>query len=117
MNSLRTRGRRAGFTLVEIMIVVFILGLLVGLAIPNFLKARNTSSAKACMANLRQIQLAKDRWAMDTKALPTAVVTADDIYGKEKYLDEAPTCPVGGTYTIGAVNAHPTCTIEGHVLQ
>lgn len=117
MSRLTTRGRRAGFTLVEIMIVVFILGILVGLAIPNFLKARNTSSAKACMANLRQIQLAKDRWAMDTKALPTAVVTADDIYGSGKYIDQAPTCPVGGTYTIGTVNTKPTCSIEGHVLQ
>ena len=60
------RGRK-GFTLVEIMIVVAIIGLLAAIAIPSFIKARESSQTNACINNLRQIDAAKEQWALANK--------------------------------------------------
>src|ERR1041384_3294247 len=94
------RARR-GFTLVEIMIVVLIIGILLAIAVPNFIKARETSRAKACVANLKQIESAKEQWAMDTKAATNASPGTSDLYGTSNYIRSTPSCPSGGTYTIG----------------
>ena len=59
------RTNKSGFTLVEIMIVVAIIGLLAAIAIPNFVRARQTSQTNACINNLRQLDGAKQQWALE----------------------------------------------------
>lgn len=109
--------RRQGFTLVEIMIVVAIIGLLASLAIPSFMKARQETRRSACINNLRLIDHAKEQWATScNKNLGDVPDMTADI---RPYLRTAPTCPAGGSYTVGAVGTNPVCSLaspEGHVL-
>ena len=72
-------SRKAGFTLVEIMIVVAIIGLLAAIAIPNFVKARNTSQANACINNMRQIDNAIQSFALENNKRDADAVGPDDV--------------------------------------
>ena len=105
-------SRKSGFTLVEIMIVVAIIGLLAAIAIPNFVKARAASQKNACIANLKQIEGAIANWALEAKMQNTDAVDTTQIYGSTNYIRIEPTCPGNGTYTIGNVEDEPTCSLE-----
>ncbi len=105
------KTNRAGFTLVEIMIVVAIIGLLAAIAIPNFVKARTTAQKNACINNLRQIDGAIQQWALELKKDSSATVTETDV---TPYLKNSVVCPSGGvafvdSYTITDVSAQPKC--------
>jgi len=108
---------QSGWTLLEIMIVVSIIGFLAAIAIPNFIRARSTSNEKACINNLRQIDAGAQTWAAENNKKSADAYTLGDI---KDYLQrgKTPECPSGGqygpTFTVGEA---PTCTIGGHVLQ
>lgn len=107
--------RRKGFTLVEIMIVVAIIGLLAAIAIPNFVKARETAQVNACIANLKQIEGAQQVALLDGAAasvdqLSWAILSNNYIKSEphcpsNKALNyivttDPPTCPTGGKHTL-----------------
>ena len=114
-----TMNRRA-FTLVEVMIVVLIVGILSAIAVPNFLKARSTARQKTCINNLKQLETAKEQWAMEKKKSPGDACAMTDIAGAGLHMRFTPVCPLSGTYTPNPVGTNATCSFsaapESHVL-
>ena len=121
-----------GFTLVEIMIVVAIIGIIIAIAVPAFLRARENARGRACQENLSKIDGAKEQYALEyrlsnnaTIVYPTDLITPPgSTAAGSGYLKSAPRCPSGGTYTAGNIGVNPTCSIgsatgvfEQHVLQ
>ncbi len=123
---MKNTTRKAGFTLIEIMIVVAIIGLLAAIAIPNFVRARTQAQTNACINNLRIIDGAKQQWALETKQASTATPTSANL---QPYLGRTgaalPSCPLdsAGAWSssynagIGNLTTNPTCAIStNHVL-
>jgi len=122
------RSTRA-FTLVEIMIVVLIIGILLSIAIPNFISARESSRAKACIDSLSQINSAKIQCSLENKLAidSTATFSLDGATattlgpngnyqlitygGNSNYMRGIPRCPSGGVYSSGTVATPPTCNL------
>ncbi len=111
----------AGFTLVEIMIVVLIIGILLAIAIPNFVKARETARAQSCVANLKQIDSATQQYAMVNRMGATASltgVTVAVLSGANSYIRVTPTCPESGVYALGAnPSLEPYCNISDNTAH
>lgn len=93
-----------------------VIGLLSAIAIPNFVKARQTAQMNACINNLRLIDAAKQQWQLENNKTTNSTPMSVDL---QPYMGPGgiwPTCPAGGTYEINAVNESPTCTIPDHAL-
>jgi prepilin-type N-terminal cleavage/methylation domain-containing protein len=106
--------RAGGFTLVEIMIVVAIIGLLISVAVPKFSKMRSDAQETSCFVQLKQIDNAKEIWATREKRANGQIPTADQL---AEYIDGGiPLCPGGGgEYVINAVGEKATCPTHGNM--
>jgi prepilin-type N-terminal cleavage/methylation domain-containing protein len=119
MELMKRMSKSKGFTLVEIMIVVAIIGIIIAIAVPGFLRARGTSRMRACQENLTKIDGAKEQWALETNASPgDTPAEADLAGGANSILKTFPACPSGFTYTINPLGTDPTCNsgLSGHSL-
>jgi prepilin-type N-terminal cleavage/methylation domain-containing protein len=108
-------SRKSGFTLVEIMIVAAIIGLLAAIAIPNFVKARVTSQANACINNLRQLDSAMQQYAIENRLDISSPYTISALrpYIRLDSTSNIPSCPASGIYSPGpTVTNSPTCSLS-----
>jgi len=111
--------QKAGFTLVEIMIVCAIIALLSAIAIPAFAKQRAFSRRSICMANLKQIESAKTVWGQENRKGNSDIPVDTDLFGSTNYLRSKPACPGDGIYSLQQIDTKASCslaTIEGHTL-
>ncbi len=109
---------RYGFTLLEIMVVVFILGVLVAVAIPSWMNARTRAQARTCSANLRQLHQAKEMYALANRLSNGTPVQMNDLV--PNFLQAEPFCPAAGgaPYALNPIGTDPTCPtgLPNHIL-
>ena len=108
MIKLRRKGEK-GFTLVEIMIVVAIIGLLAAIAIPNFVQNRGKAQARTCIANLKQLEGAAQQYLFDSNSNAITIATMAPLI--PNWIARTPTSPAAGTYTTTV--RPPTCETGG----
>ncbi len=111
---------KKGFTLVEIMIVVAIIGLLAAIAIPSFMRARLTSQQNACVNNLRQIEAAKDQYSLEMGLTNLSAITFANIgptAASGGYLKAWPNCPASSNSALKGAQKNPSATIADYEIN
>jgi hypothetical protein len=101
--------------LIVVAVVAVYLFLLCAVVLPNFIRARSTSAQNACINNLRQIDGAKQQWALENNITNDAKPSWANVqpYMGRGSQGESPKCPQGGTYILGRLSELPSCSIGG----
>jgi hypothetical protein len=96
-----------------------LLFLVVGLAVAatvarQFFRGCRASPRNACIANLWQIEGAKNTWMLEYRKTTNDIPTDSDLFGTNRYIKTKPNCGLGGTYTLGPAGERPKCSIADH---
>jgi len=86
------------FTLIEVMIVILVISLLLAIAVPSFMRVRESSQQTTCDENRWKVDQAKTLWTQNTGQDGSAVPTPADL--TPEYLQRMPKCPTGPDYDI-----------------
>jgi hypothetical protein len=113
-SGMATAGLVTGYLSV---LMIFVVGLLAAVAIPNFVKAKQQAQFQACKKNMAVIQTTKEMWAKDNAKPDDAVPVDADLFGPGKSLLLKPECPAGGTFSLNSVKENPSCTVHGSITQ
>lgn len=109
---------RAGLTLIETLIVIGIIGVVIAIVLPALARSRAATQRKTCILNLREIDAAKEQFAIEKRKLQGATVRTSDV---TPYIrgSTMPICKAGGTYSIQRIGRDPRCSLwrKGHSLQ
>jgi prepilin-type N-terminal cleavage/methylation domain-containing protein len=106
MKPKQTYKKCGGFTFIEIMVTIAILGIVVSIAIPQFMKSRKRAHMNTCISNLRQINSAKTQASFNT----TDFCNSDILFGPSCYIKVTPVCPFNkNSYSINIGDSFPTC--------
>lgn len=110
----RRRQGCQGFTLIEILIVVAILGIILAIAGPTWMRQRELSQQRSCQESLTKIEGAKEQWALELNKDDGASPGWDDLApaGGTGLLKRIPICPKSGTYTINPVGTFVQCSVK-----
>ena len=105
----------SGFSLVEVLLIIVVIGFLLGVALPNQLRAAKEAKGFHCRSNLEDIQSAIQEWADENGGQNSAAkVTLEDI---KSYLARGKIqCPSGGQYILTTTDEAPKCSVDGHAL-
>jgi hypothetical protein len=102
-----------------VILVVVLVPIGIAIVLPSLEHTHVQTYRAVCISNLRALQEAKRKWAEANHGGPGDIPAEDDLYGTNRFLQFKPVCPDGGTYTIGAVNEKPKCSLadKGHKLE
>lgn len=107
----------SGFPWSTVLLALLVLAA-VAHAVPYFAKARTTAGPNSCVNNLRQIDGAKEQWALERQKAAGYPLTSNDVANMLGYLKggQMPVCPANGTYTVGDLGQPPRCSVASHTL-